>query len=176
MDTQPATPSATHVYFRPTTLGQRQKLFDLAEQTGNVSDAARRAHVSRSTYYYWQSRYRADKSAGLVERRRAPHHTRIPAISAELRAEVLAYWQAHPRAGYRTIANDLSKAHGWQKVIGPTKVRDIVLAARAAEAAATGTAAPVVASPAPPVKAVHAPQPNQTMNIDLLVVPCTHDG
>jgi hypothetical protein len=112
----------------------------------------------------------------LVERSRAPHHTPIPALSAELRAEVLAYRQAHPRAGYRTIANDLSKAHGWQKVIGPTKVRDIVLAARATEAVATGAAAPVVAPPAPPVAAVHAPQPSQTMNIDLLVVPCSHDG
>jgi transposase InsO family protein len=176
MDTQPSTPPATHVYFRPTTLGQRQKLFDLAEQTGNVSDAARKAHVSRGAYYYWRARYRADKSAGLVERSRAPHHTRIPALSAELRAEVLAYRQAQPRAGYRTIANDLSKAHGWQKVIGPTKVRDVVLAARATEAAATNAAAPVIAPPAPPVAAVHAPQPNQTMNIDLLVVPCTHDG
>jgi transposase InsO family protein len=84
---------------------------------------------------------------------------------------VLAYQQAHPRAGYRTIANSLSQAHGWQKVIGPTKVRDLVLAARATEAAAS-----VVAPPALPVKAVHAPQPNQTMNIDLCVVPCTHDG
>ena len=151
-------------------MGQRQKLFDLAEQTGNVSDAARGAHVSRGTYYYWQARYQADHSAGLVERSRAPHHPRIPAISAELRAEVLAYRQAHPRAGYDTIANDLRQAHDWQKVIGPTKVRDVVLAARAAEVAATSAAAPA------PVKAVHAPRPNQTMNIDLLVVPCTHDG
>jgi hypothetical protein len=146
-------------------------LFDLAEQTGNVSQAAHTAHVSRGTYYYWQARYQAAGAAGLAERSRAPHHPRIPAVSAELRAEVLAYRQAHPRAGYCTIANGLSQAHGWQKVIGPTKVRDLVLAARATEAAA-----PVVVPPAPPVKAVHAPQPNQTMNIDLCVVPCTHDG
>lgn len=172
MDTSPTTATPSHVYFRPTTLGQRQKLFDLAEQTGNVSDAARSAHVSRGTYYYWQARYQADHAAGLVERSRAPHHPRIPAISAELRAEVLAYRQAHPQAGYLTIANAINQAHGWQKVIGPTKVRDLVLAARAAEVAAIPAAAP----PAPPVKAVHAPQPNQTMNIDLCVVPCTHDG
>ena len=171
MDPQPSAASPPHVYFRPTTLGQRQVLFDLAEQTGNVSHAARGAHVSRGTYYYWRARYQADQSAGLVERSRAPHCPRIPVVSAELRAEVLAYQQAHPRAGYRTIANSLSQAHGWQKVIGPTKVRDLVLAARATEAAAS-----VVAPPALPVKAVHAPQPNQTMNIDLCVVPCTHDG
>lgn len=172
MDTQPTATTATHVYFRPTTLGQRQKLFDLAEQTGNVSDAARRAHVSRGTYYYWQTGYQADQAAGLVERSRAPHHPRIPALSPELCAEVLAYRQAHQRAGYLTITNAINQAHHWQKVIGPTKVRDLVLAARAAE----GTAVPAAASPAPPVKAVHAPQPNQTMNIDLCVVPWTHDG
>lgn len=172
MDTPLTTATPSHVYFRPTTLGQRQKLFDLAEQTGNVSGAARSAHVSRGTYYYWRTRYQADHAAGLVERSRAPHHPRIPALSAELRAEALAYRQAHPPAGYVTIANAINQAHGWQKVVGPTKVRDWVLAARAAEVGAVPTAAP----PAPPVKAVHAPQSNQTMNIDLLVVPCTHDG
>ena len=174
MDTQPSTPSRPHVYFRPTTLGQRQVLFDLAQQMGNVSKAACEAHVSRGTYYYWQARYQADGSAGLVERSRAPHHPRVPALSAELRAEVLAYRQAHPRAGYRTIASRINQAHDWHKVIGPTKVRDLVLAARAAEAATSP--APVVAPPAPPVKVVHAPRLNQTMNIDLLVVPCAHDG
>jgi transposase InsO family protein len=89
-----------------------------------------------------------------------------------LRAEVLAYRQAHPPAGYVTIANAINQAHGWQKVVGPTKVRDWVLAARAAE----GVVVPVAVPPVPPVKAVHAPQPNQTMNIDLCVVPWTHDG
>ena len=175
MDIQPSTPSYPYVYFRPTTLGQRQMLFDLAEQTGNVSKAAGDAHVSRGTYYYWQARYQADGSAGLIERSRAPHHPRIPAISVELSAEVLAYWQAYPDAGYRTIANRVNQAHDWHKVIGPTKVRDLVLTARAVEAAAR-PALVVVAPPAPPVKVVHAPLPNQTMNIDLLVVPWTHDG
>lgn len=47
-----------------------------------------------------------------------------------------------------------------------------MLVARAAEVVAV----PVAVPPVPPVKAVHAPQPNQTMNIDLCVVPWTHDG
>jgi len=102
-------------------------LFDVAEETGNVSEAARRAHVCRGTYYYWQSRYTSDGAAGLVERSRAPHHTRIPPVSDELRVEVLAYRQAHPGEGYRATANAIGKAHNWHKVIGPTKVRDIVL-------------------------------------------------
>jgi len=176
MDTHTSASTPVHVYFRPTTVGQRQLLFDLAEQTGNVSKAARGAHVSRGTYYHWRSRYTSDGSAGLAERSRAPHHTRIPPVSAELRAEVLAYRQAHPGEGYRATANGLSKAHGWHKVIGPTKVRDIVLAARETAPAAPLSAAPGVEPSSPTVEAIHAPQPNQTMNIDLCVVPVTHDG
>jgi len=159
-------------------MGQRQLLFDVAEETGNVSEAARRAHVCRGTYYYWQSRYTSDGAAGLVERSRATHHPRIPPVSDELRAEVLAYRQAHTSRGegYRATANAIGKAHNWHKVIGATKVRDIVLAARETQPLSTGSAAPLV-EPSPHVaEAVHAPQPNQTMNIDLCVVPLTHDG
>jgi transposase InsO family protein len=176
MDTNTLSPSAAHVYFRPTTVGQRQLLFDAAKETGNVSEAARRAHVCRGTYYYWQSRYTSAGAAGLVERSRAPHHTRIPPVSDELRAEVLAYRQAHPGEGYRATANAMGKAHNWHKVIGATKVRDIVLAARETQPRSTGSVTPLV-EPSPQVaEAVHAPQPNQTMNIDLCVVPLTHDG
>jgi transposase InsO family protein len=176
MDTNTPSPTAAHVYFRPTTLGQRQLLFDAAEETGNVSEAARRAHVSRGTYYYWQSRYTSAGAAGLVELSRAPHHTRIPPVSAELRAEVLAYRQAHPGEGYRATANAIGKAHHWHKVLGATKVRDIVLAARETEPVACATAALLVERSSHSVEAIHAPQPNQTMNIDLCVVPLTHDG
>jgi transposase len=176
MDTKTSASPPEHVYFRPTTVGQRQRLFDVAEETGNVSEAARRAHVCRGTYYYWQSRYTSAGAAGLVERSRAPHHTRIPPVSDELRAEVLAYCQTHPGEGYRATANAIGKAHSWHKVIGATKVRDIVLAARETQPISTGSAAPLV-EPSPHVaEAVHAPQPNQTMNIDLCVVPHTHDG
>lgn len=175
---KPATPTQTpsHVYFRPTTVGQRELLFNIVEQTGHVSVAARRAHVSRGTYYHWRSRHASDGKAGLaVERSRAPRHTRIPPVCAELRAEVLAYHADHPREGYRSIANAICQAHDWHKVIGYTKVGEIILAQRAT------WPTPNLAQPAPvvtfrsPAVAVHAPQPNQTANIDLCVVPLTHD-
>jgi len=175
MDTMTSSQAPPRVYFRPTTAGQRMLLFSTAEESGNVSEAARRAHVSRGTYYYWRPRYESDGIAGLaIEWSRAPHHTRIPPVSAELQAEVLAYHQAHPTEGYRSIANGIGKAHKWKKVISHTKVREIILANR--EANAPPPVAPPVESCPLSTEAVHAPQPNQTINIDLCVVPFIHNG
>jgi transposase InsO family protein len=173
MDANTTAQTPQRVYFRTTTTSQRQFLFSSVEETDNVSESARRAHVGRGTYYYWQSRYESEGIAGLsTPRSRTPHHTRIPPIRAELREEVLTYSQAHPTEGYQRVTDRICQAHGYEKVIGRTKVSEILLAARAA-------VAPVVT---PPVEAdaavsvVHAPHPNQTLNIDLCVVPCTHDG
>jgi transposase InsO family protein len=175
IETVPETPA--RVYFRSTTVSQRQLLFRLAQESGNVSEAARQAHVSRSTYYYWRPRYAADPVGGVAtEGSRAPHRTRLPPVSAELRAEVLAYHQTHPNAGCRSIADELRKAHGWQKVIGHSKVHDLVVAARASAPASSAPAPAAAQVNDPPTEAVHAPQAGQTTNLDLCVVPWTHDG
>ena len=157
------------VHFRSTTADQRYLLFNTVAQSDNVSAAARRAHVGRGSYYYWQPRYAAEGLAGLdSERSRAPHHPRIPATSAEVQSEVLAYHRAHPTEGCRRIAHAINQAHDWQKVIGHSKVHELVVAMR-----------PALPSSAEPARAtvsavVHAPQPNQTVNIDLCVVPVRH--
>lgn len=177
MTTAIASQSPLRVYFRPTTVGQRQLLFSAVEETGNVSEAARRAHVSRSTYYYWLPRYESDGEAGLAtERSRAPHRTRIPPVSAELQAEVLAYHRAHPGEGCRSAANAIRKAHNWQKVIGHNKVREIIIAAQASSALSLASPQPPVEAVSQPPEAVHAPRPGQTVNLDLCVVPWTHEG
>jgi transposase InsO family protein len=263
MDTTTTTSStASRTYFRPTTASQRQLLFGTVAAGETVTAAARRAHVGRGTYYYWRERYATAGTAGLKdERSRAPRHPRLAPISAEVRAEVLAYYDAHPHErGSRTIADRLRQAHQGQSVIGHSKVAAIIRLARATPDAAlpavTGAAAgdepgaaptppetvaggapgaaPTAAGPAaavtgvapmppetiaggapgaaptaagptaavtgvapmPPetiaggapgaaptpsvtpaaVPVVHAPTPNQTANIDLCVVPLTHDG
>jgi transposase InsO family protein len=177
MDTLTIAQVPAHVYFRPTTFHQRLLLFGMVEETGNVTQAAQRAHTSRGTYYYWRPRYEAEGVAGLAtERRRAPLHPRIPPISAELREEVLAYHQAHPDEGYRSIANGLAKAHNWQKVISYTKVREVILADREAHSAPSTPPTPPAAVFSLPSEAVHAPRPDQTINVDLCVVPVVHDG
>jgi len=158
-------------YFRPTTPAQRRLLFETYEATGDVAEACAKAHVGRGTFYYWRPRFEADGYAALEqERSRAPHRTRIPPIAPEIVAEVKAYKQAHPEAGYRTVAQRVRQAHDWQPVIGPSKVRLILIEA--------GLVKPV--SPPPTagaeVTVVHAPQPEQTVNIDLCVVPLSHDA
>jgi transcriptional regulator of nitric oxide reductase len=83
--------------------------------------------------------------------------------------EVIAYRTAHPQAGYRRIAAELRKAHDWQAVISPTQVRRILLAAGLVAASAA-------AGPSQASAATHAPQPEQTVNIDLCVVPVAHQA
>ena len=177
MTTEALPEMPSRVYFRPTTVGQRQLLFSVAKETGNVSAAARQAHMSRSTYYYWLPRYESDHVAGLAtERRRAPHRTRIPPVSDELRTEVLAYHQAHPSEGCRSVANTICQAHGWQKVIGHNKVHEILVAAQESSPASSAQPEPLGQPATQPSKAVHAPQAGQTANLDLCVLPWTHDG
>ncbi len=67
MDTCPEMPTSVRPYFRLTTVSQRELLFRAAEETGNVCEAPRQAHVGRGTYYYWRDRYTADGRAGLAQ-------------------------------------------------------------------------------------------------------------
>lgn len=158
-------------YFRPTTLAQRRLLFETHEATGDVAEACAKAHVGRGTFYYWRPRFEAGGYEALEqERSRAPHRTRIPPIASEIVEEVKAYKQAHPEAGYRTVAQRIRQAHDWQLVIGPSKVRLILI-----EAGLVKSVPPLPAGEAE-VTVVHAPQAEQTVNIDLCVVPFSHEA
>jgi len=157
-------------YFRPTRAQQRRLLFETYEQTHDIDQACAVAHVARRTFFYWQRRYRAGGYAALEqELSRAPHKTRISPTPAGTVQAVIAYRQAHPGHGYRRIAAEIKKAHNWQAVISPTQVRRILLAAGLVPTAA-------VAQPKPAQPATHAPQPEQTANIDLCVVPVSHQA
>lgn len=158
-------------YFRPTTPAQRHLLFETYEATGDVAAACAKAHVGLGTFYYWRPRFEVGGYEALEqERSRAPHRTRIPPIAPEIVQEVIGYKRAHSEAGYRTVAQRVRQAHDWQPVIGPSKVRLILLEA--------GLVKPAVPEPksVAEVIAVHAPQPEQTVNIDLCVVPISHEA
>jgi hypothetical protein len=156
------------VYFRQTTAQQRKLLFETYEEIGNVSHSCRVAHVGRRTFYYWLPRFQEGGYAALqTPRSRAPHTTRIPPTAEAIVQEVIAYRRAHPQAGYRSVANAVCQAHGWERVIGHTKVRKILLAA----GLVTPHSFPGRAKQPP---AVHAPQPEQTVNVDLCLTPLTH--
>jgi len=173
MEVSTETEVSKRTYFRRTTESQRRLLFEAAEKSGSVSEAARRARVSRGTYYYWQERYESAGPAGLSEERsRAPRRTRIPPVSEEVRDAVIQYHRLNPGDGCRTAADRMRQQYG-RPVIGRTKVREIILEYKASQ-------------PAPEVKkaeksrafipagAVHAPEPGMTVNIDLCVIPVTH--
>jgi hypothetical protein len=154
MDTTTTTSStASRTYFRPTTASQRQLLFRAVAEGETVTAAARRAHVGRGTYYYWCERYAAAGAAGLQdEHSHAPQHPRLAPISAEIRAEVLAYYDEHPHErGGRTIADRLRQTHDGQSVIGHSKVAEIIRLARA-----TPSAPPPAPDPAPGATAAGA--------------------
>jgi len=53
------------IYYRETTFQQRRYLFELVEQLENISEACRRAKVSRKTYYRWKPKYERDGIEGL---------------------------------------------------------------------------------------------------------------
>src|SRR5512146_355120 len=160
---------AQRAYFRPTTAQQRRLLFETWEAGHSVQAACRIAHVGRGTFYYWLPRFQQEGYAALAEpKSSAPHTPRIPATAEALKQEVLAYKREHPASGYRTIANELRKAHDWQPVIGPTNVRDILIEAGVVSGptAAKPKAQAVIVRP--------APTPDTTAHIDLCVVSATH--
>ena len=158
-------------YFRPTTSQQRRLLFERYEETGSVPQACATAHVGRGTFYYWWPRFKSGGYPALEqEQSRAPHKTRIPPLAEAIVQEVITYKKAHPEAGYRTVANGVRQAHNWQAVVGATKVRKVLI-----EAGLGVKLAPAGAKAEAP-RAVHAPQSGQTVNIDLCVVPISHEA
>lgn len=63
------------IHFPFTTAQQRKLLFETWEETGNVSRACRKVHVSRMTFYYWQKRFYEQGYSGLEEfASRAPNN------------------------------------------------------------------------------------------------------
>ena len=159
------------VYYRPTTAQQRRHLFEVYEETGNVEQACQQAHVGIRTFYYWLGRFRDGGYAALdTTRSRAPHRTRIAPTPQAIVEEVIAYKQAHPKAGYRSISDALRAAHDNQPTISPTQVRRILLKAGLV-GQPTSSSPPAKATPA-----VHAPTSEQTLNIDLCVVPILHEA
>jgi transposase InsO family protein len=88
--------------------GYRLRLFTLAEELGNVSEACRRMGVSRSTYYAWRPRLERYGLDGLrVRERRRP---RMPnQTGPHLEHRILAFALGHPGLGPRRIAAELAR-------------------------------------------------------------------
>lgn len=114
------------IHFPQTTAQQRQLLFATWEETGNVTQSCRKAHVGRGTFYYWKPRFDEYGYAGLAEfASRAPQepHRTAP----EVEQQVIALRRAHPDWGKRRIADEVAKANNWVPLVSPNTVRRILI-------------------------------------------------
>ena len=114
------------IYYGETTPQQRKLLFETWKETGNVSQACRKAHVGRSTFYYWKPRFEEQGYAGLETfASRAPkEHGRT--TPEEIEQQVIAARREHPKWGKRRIADELTKANNWVPLVYPNTVRRIL--------------------------------------------------
>ncbi len=92
---------------RDGTEGGGQELWDSlqgwVEELGNVSEACRRAGVSRSTYYAWKGKVERDPDTRM-EDGREPIRKHPQAISKELESEIIGLAKENPEWGCDRIA------------------------------------------------------------------------
>jgi transposase len=117
--------TSKRIHYRYTTAQQRRLLFETWEATGSVTEACRKAHVGRGTFYYWKPRFDEQGYAGLeaFERRgpKEPHWT-----SADVEQKVIALRRKHLDWGKKRIADELAKANSWVPLVSPNTVKRIL--------------------------------------------------
>ena len=117
--------TAKHIHFPFTTAQQRKLLFETWEAMGNVTEACRKAHVGRGTFYYWKPRFVEQGYAGLEEfASRAP--TEPNRTPSAIEDKVIALRRANPDWGKRRIADELTKENNWEPLVSPNTVRRIL--------------------------------------------------
>jgi transposase InsO family protein len=88
--------------------GFRLRVFTLAEELENVSEACRQMGIARSTYYAWKERLERYGFDGLrVRERRRPRMAKQLSPLTEHR--ILAFALAHPGFGARPISAELAR-------------------------------------------------------------------
>ena len=113
------------VHFPFTTAQQRKLLFETWEAKGNVTQACRKAHVGRGTFYYWKARFDEKGYAGLEEfESRAPKKTNR--IGEEVEQKVIALRRKNRNWGKSRIADEVAKANDWVPLVSPNTVKRIL--------------------------------------------------
>jgi transposase len=113
------------IHFPQTTAQQRRLLFETWEETGNVSESCRKAHVGRGTFYYWKPRFDEQGYAGLEEfRNRAPKEPRK--TEQEVEQKVIRMKIENPSWGKRRIADEIAKENNWVPLVSPNTVKRIL--------------------------------------------------
>ena len=113
-------------YFSPTTPQQRHLLFMTWEETGSVTEACAKAHVSRQTFYNWKPRFEEGGYEALNECR--SHAPKTPnRIAAEVEEQVIEMRREHLTWGKQRIADELAKGNSWVPVVSANTVKRILL-------------------------------------------------
>jgi transposase len=117
--------SQKRTYFGFSTRQQRKLLFETWEETGSVTQACRRARVSRGLFYYWKSRFEAEGYAGLEDfESRIAHHLNYK--NEAIQQRVIELRQQNPDWGKTRISQEMAKANNWVPLVSPNTVRRIL--------------------------------------------------
>lgn len=117
--------ASKRIHFPTTTAQQRKLLFETWETSGSVSEACRKAHVGRGTFYYWKPRFEEQGYAGLETlANRAP---KKPAqTEPAIEQKVIGLRRERPDWGKKRIANELAKGNNWVPLVSPNTVKRIL--------------------------------------------------
>jgi transposase len=116
---------ARRIHYPRTTAQQRKLLFEIWEETGNISEACRKAHVGRGTFYYWRARFQEKGDEGLEEfTDHAPHNPNR--IGAMVEQAIIEMKRAQPDWGKQRIAHELAKKNNWVPVVSPNTVKRVL--------------------------------------------------
>jgi len=156
--------------------GYRLRLFTLAEELGNVSEACRRMGVSRQTYY--RLKHHSERwgiEALRVRERRRPRQPNE--IGPHLEQRIVAFSLAHPGMGPRRISAELAREkwgglriseHGVWRVLRRvglnTRTKRLALIARHRD---PYERAP---SPPPPERHIDASEPGELVQMDCFFI------
>jgi transposase len=114
--------SPRHTYFGFSTPQQRKLLFETWEATGSVTQACRKARVSRGLFYYWKSRFDAEGYAGLEEFESRIAH-KLNYKDDAIAQRVVDMRRQHPDWGKTRISQEMAKANNWVPLVSPNTVK-----------------------------------------------------
>jgi transposase len=112
-------------YYGYTTPQQRRLLFETWEATGSVTQACRKAKVSRGTFYYWKARFDQQGYPGLEEFESHVAH-KLNYKEAAIEQKVIEMRKANPDWGKARIAHEMAKTNNWVALVSPNTVKRIL--------------------------------------------------
>lgn len=117
--------STKRTYFGFSTPQQRKLLFETWEATGSVTEACRKARLSRGLFYYWKTRFERFGYAGLEEFESRVAH-KLNYKSAAIQQRVINMRRQNPDWGKTRIAHEMARANAWVPIVSPNTVKRIL--------------------------------------------------